>query len=130
MEYYFYVTIFNVYGKDIRVLTTFKNSSYKNINIQAGDEYTIKTTVENMQKVIFTAFDGKTFKAIKLNNTSVVEISSNQIPNKQSILYVEQRPSSKPTATEAATEAPSTKTSAPVTTDAPATPSTEKVDIG
>ena len=83
-----------------------------------------------MQKVIFTAFDDKTFKSIKLNNKFVVAINSNKTPNKQSILYVEQRPSTKPTTTEAATEDPSTKTSALATTEAPATTSTEKVDIG
>ena len=43
---------------------------------------------------------------------------------------MEQRPSTKPTTTEAATEDPSTKTSALATTEAPATTLTEKVDIG
>ena len=105
MEYYFYVTIFNVYGKDIRVLTTFKNSTYKNINIQDGDNYTIKT-VENMPKVILSAFDGETLKKIKLNNNYTAEVTSSQAPNKESVFYVEQRPSTKPTATEVA---PSTK---------------------
>ena len=112
MEYYFYVTIFNIYGKDVKVVTTFKNSTYKNINIQDGDDYTIKTTVENMQKVNLSAFDGKTLKPIKLNNTYAVEVTSSQTPNKQSVFYVEQRPSTKPTAS----EAPSTKPSSITTT--------------
>ena len=116
MEYYFYVTIFNIYGKDVKVMTTFKNSTYKNINIQDGDDYTIKTTVENMQKVNLSAFDGKTLKPIKLNNTYAVEVTSSQTPNKQSVFYVEQRPSTKPTASEAPMEAPSTKPSSITTT--------------
>ena len=96
-------------------MTTFKNSTYKNINIQDGDDYTIKT-VENTQKVNLSAFDGETLKKIKINNKYTVEVTSSQTPNKQSVFYVEQRPSTKPTASETPMEAPSTKPSSITTT--------------
>ena len=55
--YHLDVEIVNNYGKDIRIITTHPNKTYKNFAIPAGDSYRIKSTHSSAVEIHITAFD-------------------------------------------------------------------------
>ena len=89
--YYFYVTVFNVYGQDITVTTNLNQPDYKSFNIPAGNKYTIKTTVEDSEPLEITVVDAKTLVPLQINDKKSAKIFASDVQVDETILYVERR---------------------------------------
>ena len=89
--YYFNVTIFNVYGQDITVMTNLNQLGYKSFSIAASDKYTIKTTVENHGPLEITAVNAETLVPLKINDHKSVHIFPSPNQDDEAIFYVERR---------------------------------------
>ena len=92
--YYMNIVFVNLYGKDIRIITTHPNLAHKLLVISSGQSYEIISTHSSMINMYITAFDAFTFFPLNINgmnSQSVLAIDTPvsrkfYIPSGESIL--------------------------------------------
>lgn len=85
------IKLVNMYGKDIRIITTHPNPVYKQFVIVAGGNSQIRSSHLAAQNIYITAYDSGTFNPLTLNGMRSQSVSASIKP----VSYVFYIPSGK-----------------------------------
>ena len=85
------IKLVNMYGKDIRIITTHPDLAYKQFVIVAGGSSQIRSSHLAAQSIYITAYDSETFSPLTLNGMRSQSVSASIKP----VSYVFYIPSGK-----------------------------------
>ena len=78
------ITLRNLYGKAVRIITTHPDKVHQQFVIAAGRSYQIISSHSTSEKIYITAYDAATFFTLKLNG----ENSQNVFPSVKRVTHV------------------------------------------
>ena len=77
---YLDVTIVNRYEKDVKIITTHSNSSYKRFTIPFSGSYRIVSASAKNERIYITAYDATSFFPVPIQGKSAISVSSTSKP--------------------------------------------------